>query len=131
MVDLSEQDPEKFTPLKEIAQRQEISEKYLESIIVAFSKAGYLIGHRGKGGGYRLAKDPETITVGEVLRLVEGELAPVACLSVCGEVNCDRAEHCKTLPMWEKFYSMTNEFFDGITIADLADRGEEGDYYMI
>lgn len=130
LIDLSEQDPEAFTPLREIAQRQGISEKYLESIIVVFSRAGIVSGHRGKGGGYRLAKDPDNITVGDVLREVEGDLAPVACLQE-GGAPCDRASECKTLPMWEKFYNMTNEYFDSITIGDLSNRGDEGDFYMI
>ncbi len=130
LIDLSEQDHDQFVPLRRIAERQNISEKYLESIIVVFSKAGYVIGHRGKGGGYKLAKDPDVITVGEVLRCVEGSLAPVACLD--GEHNtCERAAECKTLSMWEDFYKMINEYFDSITIGDLSNRGDEGDFYMI
>ena len=130
LIDLSEQDHDQFVPLRKIAERQNISEKYLESIIVVFSKAGYVIGHRGKGGGYKLARDPDAITAGEVLRCVEGSLAPVACLD--DERNtCDRAAECKTLTMWENFYNMINEYFDGITIGDLSNRGDEGDFYMI
>ena len=130
LVDLSEHDRGEYIPLKEIAARQDISEKYLESIIVVFSKNGYVIGHRGKGGGYKLAKPPETVRVGEVLRLVEGGLAPVACLEE-GAEPCERESFCKTLPMWKKFYDMTNRYFDGISVADLANRGDEADYYMI
>lgn len=130
LIDISEHDAGEFLPLKEIADRQEISEKYLESIIVVLSKAGYLIGQRGKGGGYRMAKPADQISVGEILRLVEGGLAPVACLE--GEENtCPRAGSCKTLKMWEDFYHMTNRYFDSISIADLAKMGNSGDYYVI
>ena len=130
LIDLAEHDSGEFIPLKEIAARQDISEKYLESIIVVFSKAGLLIGHRGKGGGYKLAQPAENYKVGDVLRLIEGDLAPVTCL---GDQNnaCPRAANCKTLPMWQKFYAMTNEFFDSYTVADLADRGSAGDDYSI
>lgn len=130
LIDLAEHNSGEFIPLKQIAERQDISEKYLESIVVVFSREGLLIGHRGKGGGYRLAEDPENISVGKALRMVEGDLAPVVCME--GDKNtCPRAADCKTLPMWEKFYTMTNDYFDGITIADLANRGDEGDFYMI
>ena len=98
LIDLAEHNSGEFIPLKEIAQRQGISEKYLESIIVVLSKDGYVIGHRGKGGGYKLAREAEAYTVGDVLRLIEGSLAPIACLE--GKKNtCPRAASCKTLPM--------------------------------
>lgn len=128
--DLAEHNTGEFIPLKEIAERQGISEKYLESIIVVFSRAGYVQGQRGKGGGYRLVRDADSYTIGDVLRKIEGSLAPVACLD--SEVNtCPRAAGCKTLEMWQKYYEMTNEFFDGITVADLVRRGDAGDDYMI
>ncbi len=130
LIDLAEHDSGEFIPLKEIAARQDISEKYLESIIVVFSKAGLLIGHRGKGGGYKLAQPAENYKVGDVLRLIEGDLAPVTCLGDSSS-TCPRAATCKTLPMWQKFYAMTNEFFDSYTVADLADRGSAGDDYSI
>lgn len=130
LIDLAEHNTGEFIPLKEIAARQEISEKYLESIIVVFSKAGFVIGHRGKGGGYKLAREAETYRVSDVLTLIEGSLAPIACLE--NEPNdCPRASTCKTLPMWQKFYEMTMEFFDGYTVADLANRGTAGDDYTI
>ena len=130
LIDLAEHNSGEFIPLKEIAARQEISEKYLESIIVVLSKAGYVQGQRGKGGGYRLSREPQLYTVGSVLRLIEGSLAPVACLE--GDHNtCPRAAACKTLDMWTRFYDMTNEFFDGITLDELAARGDAGDDYMI
>lgn len=130
LIDLAEHNTGEYIPLKEIASRQEISEKYLESIISVFSKERLVIGHRGKGGGYKLAKNAEKYNVGDVLALIEGSLAPIACLE--DESNkCPRAAICKTLPMWEKYYEMTKKFFDGYTVADLAERGEAGDDYSI
>ena len=123
MIDLAEHNTGAYIPLKEIAGRQDISEKYLEGIIVTFSKAGYLIGQRGKDGGYRLAREPEQYTVGEVLRLVEGDLAPVACLAQ--EINtCPHREECRTIDMWERFKQVTDSFFDGITLSDLCQMPE-------
>ncbi len=130
LIDLAEHNSGEFIPLKEIARRQEISEKYLESIIVVLSREGYLLGHRGKGGGYKLAYDPEAIKVGDVLSLIEGDLAPVACLAAA-ENTCERASGCKTLPMWQKFYDMTMEFFNSYSIADLTNTGDAGDDYVI
>ena len=130
MIDLAEHQAEGYIPLKTIAQRQGFSEKYLESIIVLLSRAGYLEGMRGKGGGYRLTREPGEYTVGSILRLTEGDLAPVACLSG-PELKCERAATCRTLPMWRKFYNMTNEFFDGITLEELMWPEKSGDDYVI
>lgn len=130
LIDLAEHNTGEFIPLKEIATRQGISEKYLESIIVVFSKAGYVQGQRGKGGGYRLNRNPDTYTIGDVFRKIEGNLAPITCLET--EVNtCPRASECKTLEMWQNFYDLINNYFDGITVADLVNRGDAGDDYMI
>lgn len=118
MVDLAEHQQENYIPLKEIAQRQELSEKYLESIIKLLVQGKFLEGVRGKGGGYRLTRKLEEYTVGSILRLTEGSLSPVACLGQ-GEVDCPRANACPTLPMWQKLEQLLNEFFDGITLADL------------
>ena len=118
MVDLAEHQSEGYIPLKEIAQRQEISEKYLENILKVLVKARFLTGLRGKGGGYRLSRPPESYTVGSILRLTEGSLAPVACLEA-GADACPRTAVCRTLPMWSTFYRMVNDYFDGITLADL------------
>ncbi|MGN0803008.1 MAG: RrF2 family transcriptional regulator [Candidatus Faecivicinus sp.] len=118
MIDLAEQQAGAFIPLKEIAQRQELSEKYLESIVKALVKNGLLEGVRGKGGGYRLVQPPEACTVGSVLRLTEVGLAPVACLEDDAP-PCPRANECRTLPMWRRLHSMLTDFFDGVTIADL------------
>jgi len=130
MVDIAEHANGKYIPLKDIANRQEISEKYLESIIVILSKADYLDGLRGKGGGYKLTRAPESYTVGSILKLVEGSLAPVTCLEN-RENNCRRAAQCRTLPMWTKFYKMIDDFFEGYTIADLMRKDGSGNDFII
>lgn len=118
MIDLAEHKNDGYIPMKEVAERQEISLKYLERIIPALSKNNLVQGVHGKGGGYRLSRLPEEYTVGEILRLTEGDLAPVACLE-CDAKECSRKAECKTLSMWTKYYDMTNEYFDGITLAEL------------
>lgn len=120
MIDLAKQDADRFIPLKEIAERQEISEKYLESVISSLSKNEFLTGVRGKGGGYKLSRKPEQYTVGSILKLTEGSLAPVNCLE-CAPNSCARAFQCPTLPMWEKLNEMIEEFFEKITLQDLID----------
>ena len=130
MVDLAEHQTEGYTPLKEIAQRQEISEKYLETILKSLVQAQLLTGLRGKGGGYRLTRAPERYTVGEILRLTEGRIAPVSCLEH-EDMRCERAPYCRTLPMWRRLDEMLTNFFDGITIADLMVGAEDGDNYVI
>lgn len=127
LIDLAEHDNGAYIPLKDIAERQEISEKYLESIISVLTKAGYLDGLRGKGGGYRLTRAPEDYTVGGILKLTEGSLAPVACLGN-GASKCARAGECKTLPMWEKFQKITDDYFEGITLRDLTSLADGGSY---
>ncbi len=118
LLDLAEHPADGYIPLREIARRQEISEKYLEIILKMLVKEKFLVGLRGKGGGYRLNRPPEQYTVGEVLRCTEGPLAPVACLAD-KDAPCPRAGVCPTLPMWEKLDRLVNDFFDGITLADL------------
>jgi len=120
MIDLAEHATENYVPMKEVAERQNISLKYIERIIPALSKNELVEGVQGKGGGYRLKREPKEYTVGEILRLTEGDLAPVACLE-CGAEPCDREATCKTLSMWSKFYEMTNEYFDSITLAELVE----------
>ncbi len=120
MINLAEKQTKEFTPLKEIAEAQQLSEKYLESIVKALVQNGLLEGVRGKGGGYRLKRAPENCTVGSILRMTEVGLAPVACLEN-DPVTCPRAGVCRTLPMWQKLQRMLNEFFEGITVADLMD----------
>lgn len=119
MIDLAEHQTEGYIPLKEVAQRQEISEKYLESIIKLLVKAGMLNGLRGKGGGYRLTLTPEEYTVGAILRLTEDSLAPVACLEP-GASPCEKAADCRTLTVWRNLDQMINSYLDGITLAQLA-----------
>jgi Rrf2 family iron-sulfur cluster assembly transcriptional regulator len=130
MIDLAEHQTEGYIPLKEIAERQEISEKYLESILKSLVRDRMLTGLRGKGGGYRLSKSPELCTVGSVLRLTEGSLAPVSCLEE-GAEPCPRMDGCRTLSMWKELDTLINDFFDGITVADLAASTAEGNNYVI
>ena len=130
MIDLVEHQSEGYIPLKEIADRQEISEKYLESIIKILVKAKLLDGLRGKGGGYKLTKAPEQYTVGSILRLTEDSLAPVSCLEE-GAMPCTRATECRTLPMWQGLDKVINEYLDGILLADLVQPDSAGDNYVI
>lgn len=118
LLDLAENQTEGYIPMKKVAERQELSLKYIERIMPVLSKNGYVEGVHGKGGGYRLAKEPKDYKVGDVLRLAEGDLAPVACLG-CNATPCKRAAECKTLPMWQEFHGLVNNYFDGITLADL------------
>lgn len=119
MIDLAEHTSDGYIPMKQVAQRQGISLKYLEQILPALSKNKLIEGVHGKGGGYRLSRNPEEYTVGEILRLTEGDLAPVACLEQ-GAAACERKDRCKTLSMWNGFFELTNRYFDGITLADLV-----------
>ena len=114
-----------YIPLKEIAETEGISQKYLESIMTILSKAGFVDAVHGKGGGYRLNRKPEEYTVGSILRLTEGSLAPVSCTTQ-GAAACSRSSCCQTLPMWEKLEKMINDFFEGITLADLLKDGSAG-----
>lgn len=118
MIDLAEHRTEKYVPLKEVAARQEISEKYLENILKVLVQNGFLEGLRGKGGGYRLTRSIDQYSVGEILRLTEGSLAPVTCLEGA-ENTCPRAGQCHTLPMWEKLDSLINGYLDSVSLADL------------
>lgn len=130
MLDLAEHQGDGYLPLKEIAARQEISEKYLETILKTLVQQGMLIGLRGKGGGYRLTRSPELYTVGSILRLTEGRMAPVSCLEQ-PSMTCPRAASCPTLPMWKRLDDMIQNFFDGITLADLAAEQHGGNDYVI
>lgn len=130
MIDLAERQTEGYIPLKEIAQREEISEKYLESILKLLVKGNILVGLRGKGGGYRMMRPPEQCTVGSILRLTESSLAPVSCLEQ-SPIQCERAGECRTLPMWKKLDALIREFFDGVTIADLAQPTDPGSNFVI
>lgn len=126
MIDLAEHRSDGFIPLKRIAKRQEISEKYLENIIKLLVKAQLLNGLRGKGGGYRLTKDPDQYTVGDILRLTEESLAPVSCL----ESEAAMAE-CRTMPLWQGLAQVISDYLDNITVADLIQSDAGGDFYVI
>ena len=123
MTDLAAQDPERPVALKEIAARQDLSQKYLEAIMTTLSKGGLVEGQHGKGGGYRLNRRPEAYSLGEILRLTEGSLAPVACL---GE-GAERCAHpCQSLPVWEKLEQLVADYLDSVTLADLLPPGPAG-----
>lgn len=118
MIDLAQNQEHNYVPLKEIAARQEISEKYLEIILKMLVKGNILKGLRGKGGGYRLIRSPEEYTVGEIIELTEGSLAPVACLMPDADL-CPRKEGCITLPLWKKYHELIHDFFYHVTLDDL------------
>ena len=105
-----------FIPLKEITSSEGISQKYLESIMTLLSKGGLVEACHGKNGGYRLNKPVGEYTIGSILRLTEGDLVPVEC-----SAGCDRADHCLSRPMWNKLTKLIDDFFDGITLADLME----------
>lgn len=121
MADLAEHPAEGYIPLKEIARRQGISEKYLEAIIKILVRAKLLSGVRGKGGGYQLTRSPEQYTVGEILRLTEESLAPVTCLEADAS-PCARAAACRTLPLWQGLDRVIREYLDSVSLADLLKR---------
>ena len=121
MIDLVENGNGEYIAMKKIAERQGISLKYLERILPVLTQNRIVEGVSGKGGGYRLTRRPEEYKVGEILRLTEGDLAPVACIG-CGAKECERAEHCRTQPMWTEFYNITNAYFDGITLSELVEQ---------
>ena len=130
MIDLAEHQTDEFISLKGIAERQEISEKYLENIIRMLVKARVLESLRGKGGGYRLKKAPEQYTVGGILRLTEESLAPVSCLEENAEA-CPRVGKCRTLWLWQGLNKVINDYLESVTIADLMEQGSAGDDYVI
>lgn len=119
MIDLAQHEGEGNIPLQSIADRQDISKKYLEIIVRELVRGGMLSGTSGKGGGYSLSRPAEEYTIGEILELMEGTLAPVACLED-GVDKCPRAEDCATLPMWKEYYQMTRDFFYGRKLSELA-----------
>ena len=118
MIDIAENSGGGYLAMKEVAQRQDISLKYMERIMPALVAGKLVEGQHGKGGGYRLIRSPEEYTIGEILRLTEGDLAPVACLE-CNADQCDRTAECRTLPMWTELNRRINEYLDSVTLADL------------
>ena len=118
MIDLAQQKSDEYIPLKDIAERQNISKKYLEIIAKEMVKGGLITGASGKHGGYKLCKEPSAYSVGEIIELMEGPFAPVACLQD-ENYDCARADKCKTLPMWKEFYELERNFFYGKKLSDL------------
>ena len=129
MIDLAEHNSDSYIPLKDIVARQDISQKYLEGIMTDLSKAGMLDGQHGKGGGYKLNRSPDQITVLDVLLTTEGDLAPIACLDSAAE-PCARAAECRTLPMWQKLYDLIRDYFRGVTLAELMQSDDGGNYVI-
>ena len=129
MIDLAEHHSDGYIPLRTIAERQDVSEKYLESIVKLLVKTNFLTGLRGKGGGYQLTRTPEQYTIGSILRLTEDSLAPVACLEP-GAASCPRAAQCRTLSLWQGLDKCINEYLDGFTLADLMRSGDGFDYVI-
>ena len=125
MIDLAQHNDGEAVSLKDIARRQEVSAKYLELIIAILNKAGFVQSTRGKSGGYRLAKAPADYTVGSILKLTEGSLAPVACLGT-GERTCSRACHCEALPMWAQLDRIIDDYLESVTLQDLLSPAAPG-----
>ena len=124
MIDLAEHQNDDRIPLKDISERNGISQKYLEAIMTLLSKNHFVDAVHGKGGGYKLNRKPEEYKVGEILRLTEGSLAPVACLEA-GAEKCEKASYCRTLPLWTKLDSLVSGYLDSVSLADLAYKQEE------
>ena len=123
MIDLAEHPGEKHIPLKDIAERQMISKKYLEIIVRDLVKGKMIVGISGKGGGYCLARKPEEYPIGEIIELMEGSLATVACLEN-GALPCPRADLCETLPLWKEYNQLVHDFFYGKKLSDLVGEKE-------
>lgn len=123
MVSLAQRQGQGYIPLKEIAESEGISQKYLEAIMCTLSKAGYVDAVHGKGGGYRLNRGPEEYTVGGILKLTEGGLTAVSCTAE-GPAACSRSECCQAKPMWDRLDKLIDDFFEGITVADLLKDGK-------
>lgn len=130
MLDLAEHQSPKYIPLRDVAARQGISEKYLENILKVLVHNGLLEGLRGKGGGYRLTRAPQDYTIRDILVLTEGGLAPVSCL-VPGAAPCERVNTCRTYEMWKGLNDLIADYFDKITLADLLQNNPAGDDYVI
>ena len=130
MLDLAQNRAKGLVSLKEVSERQGISKKYMELIVSSFHNSGLLTAERGFQGGYQLAKAPDQITVGEILRLTEGSLAPVACLEL-DPVGCERRDECPTLFLWKELDRRIEEYLDSVTLQDILDRQNGSFDYMI
>ena len=129
LLDLAEHHNGGYIPMKEVAARQEISLKYIERLMPALKAAGLIDSVHGAGGGYRLTREPEDYTLWEILTLAEGDLAPVSCLQQ-NAPPCQRAAECRTLPVWQGYYDATRSYFSGITLADLMNTPQGGNYVI-
>lgn len=121
MLDLAQQDRNAYISLKSISERQKISMKYMEAIVAMLNKAGLLKSQRGKDGGYQLSRLPEEYPIGEILKLTEGTLAPVACLGEKCNEECEISSNCLTRPMWKKLDGIIDEYLSSVTLADLLE----------
>jgi len=132
IIDLAQHTGDGFVSLKDVAERQAISKKYLEQIVPMLNKSGILHTNRGNRGGYMLSANPSTLTVGDVLRATEGSLAPVSCLEFEPNI-CERREECSTLYIWEGLFKAVTEYLDGISIQDIIDKStfHDGNDYVI
>ena len=130
LIDIAEHQADGYLPLKEVAQRQEISEKYLEAILKVLVKERVLTGIRGKGGGYRLSRAPDQFSVREILQMTEDSLAPVSCLD-SGSEPCARAAECRTVGLWRGLNQVICDYLDRYTLADLMKVDEPGNNYII
>ncbi len=130
LLDLAQHRADGYIALKDVAERQSISKKYLEQIVPLLNKADLLKTNRGYQGGYALAKDPDKYTVGEILRVTEGSLSPVSCLQYL-ENDCPRAAECVTLPVWKGLYKAITDYLDGVTLQDIIDSSISGGQYTI
>lgn len=130
LLDLAQNGGEGYIALKDIAERQHISKKYLEQIVPVFNKSDILLTNRGYQGGYKLARKPDQYTVGEILRLTEGNLAPVACLE-CKVNTCERSAECITLPVWQGLQKVINDYLDNVTLQDILNNKTDLGNYII
>lgn len=129
LIDLAEHSGGGYIPMKDVAARQDISLKYAERLLPVLTKNNLIEGVHGKGGGYRLTRNPDEYNVWEVLKIAEGDVAPVSCLDE-GAKPCERAAECRTLKMWKDYYNLTKKYFSEITIADLMQLEDGGDYVI-
>ena len=130
LLDLAQHSSDEYVALKDIAERQKISKKYLEQIVPILNRSDILTTNRGYKGGYRLAKPANHYKIGDILRLTEGSLAPVACLDL-DPVGCERSAECPTLPVWQGLYRVITDYLDGITLQDIIDMQQSSDDYVI
>ncbi|MDO4832917.1 MAG: Rrf2 family transcriptional regulator [Clostridia bacterium] len=129
LLDLAEHNNGEYIPMKEVAARQDISLKYIEKLMPSLKTAGFIDSTHGIGGGYKLRREPDQYTIWEILKVSEGDLAPVSCL-LDNASPCERAAECKTLPVWKNYYKMTKEYFEGITLSDLMVNPEINNYVI-